>query len=119
MLKIVLLANTFDQYTLPQFVVIKMIIRTCNLLCSNPMSNHPTSKSHVKYRIFKGTLIHASMIQQIRLTQWIQWKVRLHLRVQSTLRFRIHLSSTVHCHISPNTPRITIGKKSAFHCSLR
>ena len=44
----------------------KMCIRTCYLLCNRPACYHSNTNTHVRDKVFKLSLIHASVINQIR-----------------------------------------------------
>ena len=59
----------FSLNSVTKIFVIKRV-RTCHLLCKRRGCYHSTSKTHVRDRIFKLNLIHASVIYQI---SWIQW----------------------------------------------
>ena len=53
--------NVFSLNSVTKIFVIKRT-RTCHLLCKRPECHHSASKTHVRYRIFKLTPIHASVI---------------------------------------------------------
>ena len=56
--------NVFSLNSLNSVTKIFVIkrTRTCHLLCKRPGCDHSASKTHVRDRIFKLTLIHASVI---------------------------------------------------------
>ena len=49
-------------------------VPTCHLLCKRSRCYHSTSKTHVRDRNFKLSLIHALVIIEIPWIRWIQWK---------------------------------------------
>ena len=55
----------FDDFNYKNICHHSKRVGTNDLLCLRPGCYHSTSKTHVRDRIFKSTLIHASVIYQI------------------------------------------------------
>ena len=79
-----------------------VIFWTCHLLCTRTRCYHSVSKIRLTEGIFKLTVIHASMIYQIRWTRWIHG---------ISLRFRENCNEGTLCWVTDWNAVITLKEK--------